>query len=154
MNPRTLREYKRLRALGWRAGEAYRAATIKRDWRIFECGEFDSPEIGCVRLQIVADDCNSYDDVYGDMFNPKANPDIPPARLERERKAEEDRIDRLGVVGIIGEYWDGERWQHAESCFGFVGDDWRDSGYDVDIMRATLDAVREFANARLLLGAV
>ena len=49
-------------------------------------------------------------------------------------------VNREGVWGIVGEYFDGERWRHADSCFGFVGDDWKNSGYDTDIMRATVDA--------------
>jgi hypothetical protein len=47
------------------------------------------------------------------------------------------------VWGIIGEYFDGEKWQHADSCFGFVGEDWKYSGYDTDIMQVTLNAIKE-----------
>ena len=36
---------------------------------------------------------------------------------------------------------DGAEWVEVDSCWGFIGDDWRDSGYDIDIMRATLDAL-------------
>jgi hypothetical protein len=57
-------------------------------------------------------------------------------------------VDRDGVWGIVGEYFDGERWQHADSCFGFVGDDWKNSGYDTDIMRATLDEAKDVSVCR------
>ena len=57
-------------------------------------------------------------------------------------------MNRQGVWGIVGEYFDGEVWQHADSCFGFVGDDWKNSGYDTDIMQATLDAARDASVCR------
>jgi hypothetical protein len=84
-----------------------------------------------------------------EAFNPKANPDIHPDRLERERKAEVERVERDGVWGVVGEFFDGEEWQHADSCFGFIGDDWKDSGYDVDIMASTLRQAKERACAEL-----
>ena len=74
---------------------------------------------------------------------PEVNPEIPESRLERERKEFLDKVNRDGVWGIIGEFFDGETWQHADSCFGFVGDDWKGRGYDVDIMRETLDSARK-----------
>jgi hypothetical protein len=63
--------------------------------------------------------------------------------LERDRGEFIAKVDREGVFGVIGEYFDGERWQHADSCFGFVGDDWKNSGYDTDIMRATLNEAKD-----------
>src|ERR1700693_6591303 len=81
----------------------------------------------------------SLEDLEGDGFNPKANPDISASKLQRDREVFIAKVNREGVWGVIGEYFDGEQWRHADSCFGFVGDDWKDSGYDTDIMRATLD---------------
>lgn len=75
-------------------------------------------------------------------FNPKANPDVHPARLERDLQQFRDKVNRDGVWCVIGEYFDGEEWQHADSCFGFVGDDWKHFGYDTHIMRATLNAAK------------
>jgi hypothetical protein len=85
----------------------------------------------------------SLEDLEGDCFNPKANPDTPVSKLERDRGEFIAKVDREGVFGVIGEYFDGERWQHADSCFGFVGDDWKNSGYDTDIMRATLNEAKD-----------
>jgi len=31
-----------------------------------------------------------------------------------------------------------DRWDHMDSCWGFVGDDWKDSGYDIDFKEAGL----------------
>jgi hypothetical protein len=140
MNATILRNYKRERSKGILAKHALQNAKTRAEWYEKECGEHDDPEMGSVRLRIVPDECADLADLDGDTFNPKVNPEIPRARLEREQKEYHDKIDRDGVWGVIGEYYDGETWQHADSCFGFVGEDWKDSGYDVDIMQTTLDA--------------
>jgi len=127
------REYRRLRGLGWEADGALRAAKTREEWD--KAG-------GIVRITIIADEMSGIEDLEGDMFNPIVNPDIPPARLAAERAALIDRIERDGVWGVIGEYFDGEAWQHGDSCWGFVGEDWKDSGYDTDIMDATLAAMK------------
>jgi hypothetical protein len=106
------------------------------------------PAFRDVRLRIVADDCCDLENLLGDTYNPKVNTDIPESRLERERQQEIDRINRDGVWGVIGEYFDGEQWEHVDSCFGFVGQDWKDSGYDVDIMASTMDAARKARKCR------
>ena len=130
-----VREYRRRRRNGWLATNALRAAKVQ--------SAFDALEDETVRLRIVPDDYVGLDDLFGDTYNPDANPDIPIKQMEREKQEEIDRINRDGVWGVIGEYFDGCNWQHADSCFGFVGDDWRDSGYDIDIMESALDALAE-----------
>jgi hypothetical protein len=109
--------------------------------------QYDGERIPCytptfrdVRLRIVPDECVDLDDLLGDTYSHKANPDIPESRLERERKREIERINRDGVCGVIGEYFDGEQWEQADSCWGFIGDDWKESGYDKDIMASTIKA--------------
>jgi hypothetical protein len=87
------------------------------------------------------------DDLLGDCYNPKVNPDINPTKLERERQWAIDRIERDGVWGVVGEYkadvcptcGRGGEWVHGGSCWGFVGDDWKDDA-DVGIMEETLEA--------------
>lgn len=101
-----------------------------------------TPRRGDVRLRIVGDDCVDLGNLFGDTFNPDVNTDIPASRLERERSAEIERVNRDGVWGVIGEFFDGEEWQHADSCFGFIGEDWKDSGYDTDIMRSALEQAK------------
>lgn len=103
--------------------------------------ETDDEIAGAVRLRWEPDDHAHLDDLLGDCYDPRANPDISPARVERERKEAIEKIDRDGVWGLIGEYYDGTDWKHAESCWGFIGQDADD--YAVDIMAATLDAARD-----------
>lgn len=53
-----------------------------------------------------------------------------------------ERVNRDGSWGIIGEFKTREgEWEHADSCWGFIGDDWCDSGYDSDIKTATIKAL-------------
>lgn len=119
--------------------EAKRDAMIRAAWETAE-------ESGLVRLRVEPDDVCDLDNLLGDCFDPTANPDIKPERLEREKQHEIDRIDRDGVWGVIGEYKSsvcptcgrGGEWEQADSCWGFVGEDWKDSGYDLDIMAETL----------------
>lgn len=146
MNKRILKEYRRRRSESVRIATLYRltygthsAQNALREARIVD--EWEQHEnAGHVRLRIVEDEYADIGNLEGDTFNPKANPDISPAKLERERAAFIERINRDGVVGVIGEYFDGEDWQQADSCWGFVGDDWKESGYDIDIMSQTLEA--------------
>ena len=53
---------------------------------------------------------------------------------------EAQRIERDGVTGIIAQVRTAlGKWIEVDSCWGFVDDDWRDSGYDLDAMEAALD---------------
>ena len=81
--------------------------------------------------------------VFSEVSEPKANTDIPASRLERDREEFIAKVNWEGVWGIVGEYFDGEKWQHTDSCFGFVGDDLKNSGYDTDIMLATLNDAKD-----------
>jgi len=146
-NKQLLRLYQRERARGFQASWALSNALTRLEWDKHEVAEYSSgepidPKRGNVRLRVVLDETCSLDDLEGDCFNPKANPDIPASRLQRDREQFIAKVNQEGVWGIIGEYFDGETWQHADSCFGFVGDDWKNSGYDTDIMRATLDKAK------------
>ena len=98
---------------------------------------------GKVRLRIEPDEHASLEDLEGDMFNPKVNGDIPEAQLKEDREAFIERVNRDGVWGMIGEYWNGEAWEHADSSWGFIGDDWSDNGYDDDIKAATIKAYKK-----------
>ena len=142
-----VRLYQRERARGFQASWALSNARTRLEWEKHEVAEYSSgepidPKRGNVRLRVVPDDSCSLEDLEGDCFNPKANPDIPASKLQRDRGVFIAKVNREGVWGIIGEYFDGEVWQHADSCFGFVGEDWKNSGYDTDIMRATLDEAK------------
>jgi hypothetical protein len=148
-NRELIRMYLRERKRGTMARLALFAAKTRIEWdkrngeTVDEYERDHDAKRGDVRLRIVADDSVDLDNLFGDTFNPKANPDIHPDRLERERQAEVERVERDGVWGVVGEFFDGEEWQHTDSCFGFIGDDWKDSGYDVDIMASTLRQAKE-----------
>lgn len=147
------KEYQRLRTkhpYPWAALGAYRAAQVKWEWEEFRFkGEL---VVGCVALRVVQDQHNAWDP--GDMYNPKANPDIPPKKLQAQYEAEKKRVEGEGMTGIIGEYWDGNHWKHADSCFGFVGEDWIDSGCDTDIKRVTLACAEAVRDEHVLVSAI
>lgn len=118
------REYRRLRNKGWRASEAFRAARIRADFQAHQDN---------VRLSIEPDDCVDLDNIIPDFYTP------------REREAEIKRIDWHGVWGLVGEFLDPltRQWVRADAVWGFVGEDWKDSGYDDDIRASALDAYRD-----------
>jgi len=114
-------EYQRLRRRNWRAVDAIRAARINCQWDELEAQDLlrviQEPEI----------------DWY--EFDPS---------VDSKYKSEvEDRINREG-------YWiyltqmrmsvDNE-WETVDSCGGFIGFDWHDSGYDIDMKLAAIQAL-------------
>lgn len=147
-NRELVRLYRRERARGFQAQWALSNARTSLEWEKHAVAEHSSeepidPERGNVRLRVVPDEMRTLEDLEGDCFNPKANPDISASKLERDRDEFIAKVNHEGVWGIVGEYFDGEQWQHTDSCFGFVGDDWKHSGYDADIMRATLNEAKD-----------
>lgn len=96
---------------------------------------------GLVRLRVEPDVFCTLEGLEGDMFTPDVWPHVSDRTRGEARAAFRDKVNREGVWHVAGEYFDGETWQFADSCGGFVGDDWQGSGYDTDIQRATLDAL-------------
>lgn len=131
----TIKEYKRLRAMGWHAQQALYSAKVREEF-----ARLASENV--VRLQIIPDDWVDMDSLKGDTFNPKVNPEIPQSKLEKEEKDFEEKVNQEGVYGIVGEYFNGEEWVNVDSVWGFVGDDWKDSGYDADVMAETIKALK------------
>jgi hypothetical protein len=143
MRPTIKREYEKYRAKGWRAAEAMRHARLYYAFWRREAGEHDKPDTThCVRLRAVPHDASDFDDLCGDCFNPEVNRDIPRERIERERAEFLARCNREGVWGLVAEYFDevDREWKHADSCFGFLGDDLEGNGYDDDLKKSALDA--------------
>jgi hypothetical protein len=105
---------------------------VEQRWQLAEDNEQ-------VRFRVEYDELADYENLAGDSFNPEVNTDIQPHILEREEREFIDKINREGVWGIIGEFWNGEEWIQADSVWGFVGDDWKGSGYDLDVKWSTLD---------------
>lgn len=98
-----------------------------------------------VRLRVEPDYTFYPEDLMGDAYNPEANPDINPTLLEKQKKEFIQRCEREGIYFLIGEYecpCCGE-WTVADSVGGFVGDDWKGSRHDIDIMNTTVEAYRE-----------
>lgn len=132
MNAIVSREYHRLRDKGWNASAAYRSAKTHARWRVAECD-------GLVRIVLTQDE-DAYDVSYVDTWD-----DASHHEKERIKKDILSQVARDGVWTITGEYRqsDDDDWTAIDSVGGFVGDDWRDSGYDVDVMLTTLDALDE-----------
>jgi hypothetical protein len=148
MNTTLIRRYSRERQLGFRASHALHNARTRIAWDMASgvtVSGNDDDHVGHVRLRIEWDD-SPYDDSYIETWH-----DLTESQRDKIKADLWSRIERNGVVGVIGEYWNGTEWVHADSCWGFIGDDWQNSGYDTDIMAATLDAYHDvqWAGAQL-----
>jgi len=118
MDQRVAKEYLRLRALGLDASGAYRGAKTNV---AFE----EATVIGKVRLRVEVD----------------ADPSTA-----YWTKEDFELADKEGTWGIITEFRCPlcGNWEHAYSCYGFIGDSWVDSMYDVDARRDAIDKLLEF----------
>jgi hypothetical protein len=130
MDAATQREYRRLRNLGWKPDDALRAAKITVAFR-------DAEADGLVEFEVVPDEYLGIEDLEGDVFKAELHPEIPRSQIERERKEFHDRIEHDGVWGIVSKV----NGKTIDSVWGFVGDDWKDSGYDTDVKAAALDII-------------
>lgn len=97
---------------------------------------------GLVELEWVPDEFCSIQELKGDGYNKDVNSDIRPSILKRQEKAFEEQVEREGVWGLVGKFWNpvSQKFERADSCFGFVGQDAHD--YEHDIKAATIDAVK------------
>ena len=65
-----------------------------------------------------------WDELKGDCYDPKHNPDIDPAELKQQERDFEDLVRNEGVFGYELQRWNPNPdcgWEHVDSCFGFVG---------------------------------
>lgn len=134
MNTFIRAEYMRLRRKGWTASAALRAARVEDTWT-------DLVNEGVVRIENPFDS-EPYDDSYIDTWD-----DLSPAKRERAKKELHDTIERWGVYGIQGAFFDGESWVETDTVWGILGNDLDDTGYDVDIKEATITAYLEHHDA-------
>lgn len=125
-------EYWRLRAKGWPASQAYRAAKVHATFQ--NCDN--------VRLDLVPDE-TSYDDSYIDSWDTTVN------QIKLAKKELWERIERNGVWGLLGQYRanDESPWVTVYSLWGLIGDEWRDSSYDVDAKEEALEALDRLRQA-------
>lgn len=96
---------------------------------------------GLVRIVCHPDESSSLEDLEGDTFNPRVNPEIKPEILAREREEFAARLERDGVWGLVAEYWNGAEWVHTDSIWGLVGTDL--DHVDTDLMRSAMDGLAE-----------
>ena len=115
------KEYRRQRAKGWNASTALRNAKVERTWNVLEAR-------GKVALKVMPDDDCDLSYLDQDCF-------------AHYRKAELERANRDGCWGLVGEYRCPRcgQWTTADSIWGFIGEDWRDSGYDMDVKAEVID---------------
>lgn len=81
-------------------------------------------EIGNYRLVERMDHVMELENLKGECFSPKANPDVSPEELKRDELVFEERVNDLGVYGYTLERWNpavGVGWEVVDSCWGFVG---------------------------------
>lgn len=118
-----------------RASQALRNARIKLAWEAaggvevdeWEAERFEQPDCGHVRLFLAVDSDPS--SAFDGDFS------------ERDLAELRERANRDGVCGVCAQFWDGSEWVHVDSVWGFIGNDWRGSGYDIDLMSAALEAL-------------
>jgi len=107
------------------AAQAWRAAKINMAWEAAEHAEL-------VRVNPLVDECCSVEDLAG------------TEATQEEINRVEARCNNEGVWDYHTEYFDPvEGWTFADQCGGFIGDDWIDSGYDVDMKEAALAALEQ-----------
>lgn len=101
-------------------------------------------ESGDARIRIVESaDYMSWEDIVGDTFCPKANPDIKPEILEREAQEYSEKVNSEGVWFYSAQVWTGNYWETVDSIGGFVGGDFIGSCYDDDLMESAIRALQD-----------
>lgn len=82
------------------------------------------------RLSLVVDELD-YDDSYIDTWD-----DISDEEKAQAKRELWERIERDGVWCLDGQVQCTScgTWESIDHCCGFVGMDWKDSGYDSDIL--------------------
>lgn len=122
------REYTRLRAKGWPASEALRAARVRDVFTDLEAADL-------VRLRFESE-TEPYDMSFIDTWS-----DMRLCDRERTKADLIERIDRHGLYYVVAEAraTEDDRWEECDSIGGIVGDDFEDSGYDTDLRQSAID---------------
>jgi hypothetical protein len=133
MGPIATREYKRLRAKRWVMKDAVRAAQVFETFSLLETE-------GLVKLVAEPDD-EGYDASFVDTWT-----HLSDARRAKEKERIEKKACDEGTYTLCSYIRSGEAdsspdWELADSCGGFIGRDWKDSGYDTDIMLGAIHKV-------------
>jgi hypothetical protein len=150
--------YRKFRRAGWHASQAFSAAKTLETWQsiggFVADDESDDGGGATVRLRVAPDehyeafdsDCGPGNKECVHGRHGQVTECCPRHQLER------DSLERDGAWGIIAEYIDDNgNWQHADSCWGFVGyrnpADPVQNAYVVDLMQSALGAVNEVSYA-------
>jgi hypothetical protein len=85
------------------------------------------------RILEIADNSWTWEELKGDCFDFKTNPDMEPEELSREEKEFELKVLSEGVYGYVLQKWNPEigcGWETKDSCFGLVGTH-EENGHDI-----------------------
>ena len=83
-------------------------------------------------------------DRRGARFVERLHRDINPNILAKEEREFHERVDRDGVWGYRAMVRDSTgHWGEVDAIWGFVGDDFKGSGCDTDLMNAAMRALAE-----------
>lgn len=118
------------------AVSALREARISEQFR-------DLAERGLVRLREEPDDLPA-SDVIGDLFGDSTGCPGGDRQFAAEKKRLDHQILAEGTTGILSEFWTGKVWREASAVWGFVGQDWKGSGYDTDLKAEAIESLGVF----------
>jgi hypothetical protein len=89
-----------------------------------------------VYVSIDPDNFSTVKDLMGDCYDPRVNPDFAPHVLKRQEERELKRIEEDGAWCLtLMVNRDEDCAESIDSTGGFIGDDWKYSGYDLDMYR-------------------
>jgi len=86
------------------------------------------------RILECPDESFSLDDLKGDIYNPKFNPEIDAETLKAEELKFDDRVFNEGVFGYILEKKCPTcgNWEEKDSCWGFIGQNELENHYIIN----------------------
>jgi hypothetical protein len=105
---------------------------------------------GAVRIERMPDEFFNIEDLEGDVFNLDVNTDINRSTLAKEQREFRQRVERDGVWGYLAQCWVDGEWETVDSVWGFVGDDFEQSGYDTDLMDAAMQHAFNVAQRQVM----
>lgn len=81
------------------------------------------------------------EDLKGDIFNPKYNPEIDKDKLKEQESDFERKVSKLGVFGYILEKKcvTCGHFEHVDSCWGFIGNHDIENHYIVDEFKSRIE---------------
>jgi len=93
-------------------------------------------QMGMLRFRVVPDE-TFYDDSYIDTW------EISESDKIKAKKEISEKIEEEGVWGIVVDKKCSEcgQWDEVDSVYGFIGNEYEGSGYDVDVKASGLKAI-------------